>query len=382
ALADQVDGTPDTHLQHRASVCDYIQQHEEDFAPFMDETYSFDQYVDNMRRSGVYGGNLELVAFARNCQVDIRVYQTGGTVFVISGAPPDKPDDSYRSMPPVYIAYHSYEHYSSVRNKNGPHTGLPEIKASIKKHPHSIKNPQVVGSSSLDILQGTQDSNQMAMQERTSFYSAKLLYSVFLQRLKPQVTSDVEEDSLSEPEPEDQPTSIEKMIMSSTGVANWKLVRRLLQKHHSDEAQVVELLIEWMSDDQAGADEWWVEDGPADYDGPSAKSSADLLDSSDTKHEDPASMNETEPAEKLEDTSRSSEPESTEKTEGAREPMPESKGHKPKAKQVKGTARQRKIESKKRQKEMARMKKRQQAAPTPTKASSSNEAQKINQIYI
>ncbi|KAJ1750604.1 hypothetical protein LPJ79_002802 [Coemansia sp. RSA 1821] len=341
----------------------------------MDETYSFDQYVDNMRRSGVYGGNLELVAFARNCQVDIRVYQTGGTVFVISGAPPDKPDDSYRSMPPVYIAYHSYEHYSSVRNKNGPHTGLPEIKASIKKHPHSIKNPQVVGSSSLDILQGTQDSNQMAMQERTSFYSAKLLYS-------PQVTSDVEEDSLSEPEPEDQPTSIEKMIMSSTGVANWKLVRRLLQKHHSDEAQVVELLIEWMSDDQAGADEWWVEDGPADYDGPSAKSSADLLDSSDAKHEDPASMNETEPAEKLEDTSRSSEPESTEKTEGAREPMPESKGHKPKAKQVKGTARQRKIESKKRQKEMARMKKRQQATPTPTKASSSNEAQKINQIYI
>ncbi|KAJ2456216.1 hypothetical protein EV183_000143 [Coemansia sp. RSA 2336] len=364
ALADQIDGTPDTHLRHRAAVCDYILRHEGDFAPFMDETYSFDRYVDNMRRSGVYGGNLELVAFARNYQVDIRVYQMGGTVFVISGAPPDTPDDSNRSMPPMYIAYHSYEHYSSVRNKNGPHTGLPETKASIKKHPHSIRNPQVVGSSSLDILQGAHGSSQVELPEPTPFYS-------------PQATSDVEEDSLSEPEPEDQPTSIEKMIMSSTGVANWKLVRRLLQKHHSDEGQVVELLIEWMGDEQAGADEWWAEDGPADYEGPSASASTALPDSSNAKHEDPAS--EAEPTDKPDD--KSSEPEPAEKTENTKEPMPENKDRKPKAKHVKGTARQRKVESKKRQKEMARMKKRQQAA-APAKTDSSNGSQKINQIYI
>lgn len=29
---------------------------------------------------------------------------------------------------PLYIAYHSWEHYSSVRNLEGPHTGLPRIK--------------------------------------------------------------------------------------------------------------------------------------------------------------------------------------------------------------------------------------------------------------
>lgn len=29
---------------------------------------------------------------------------------------------------PLYIAYHNWEHYSSVRNLEGPHTGLPRIK--------------------------------------------------------------------------------------------------------------------------------------------------------------------------------------------------------------------------------------------------------------
>ncbi|KAJ2253092.1 2-oxoglutarate dehydrogenase E1 component [Coemansia sp. RSA 455] len=87
ALADQTDGTPDTHLRHREAVCDYMSRHPDEFAPFLDESCSFDRYTNNMRHQGVFGGNLELVAFARNYRVDIKVYQLGGTVFVISGAP-------------------------------------------------------------------------------------------------------------------------------------------------------------------------------------------------------------------------------------------------------------------------------------------------------
>ncbi|KAJ2814980.1 2-oxoglutarate dehydrogenase E1 component, partial [Coemansia furcata] len=112
ALADQTDGTSDTHLRHREAVCDYMCRHPDEFAPFLDETCSFDRYADNMRRPGVFGGNMELVAFARNYRVDIKVYQLGGTVFVISGAPASDPAEAFRSMPTVHIAYHSYEHYS------------------------------------------------------------------------------------------------------------------------------------------------------------------------------------------------------------------------------------------------------------------------------
>ncbi|KAI9505180.1 hypothetical protein BX070DRAFT_105270 [Coemansia spiralis] len=127
ALADQVDGSPDTHMWHRQLVCDHMARNPTEFAPFMDETCPFDRYVGNMRNPGVYGGNMELVAFARSHRVDIRVYQLG-TVFVISG----DARDAERHLPTVHIAYHSYEHYSSVRNRGGPHAGLPHVKESSR----------------------------------------------------------------------------------------------------------------------------------------------------------------------------------------------------------------------------------------------------------
>ncbi|KAJ2660322.1 2-oxoglutarate dehydrogenase E1 component [Coemansia sp. RSA 1200] len=138
ALADQVDGSAETHMRHRQSVCDYMDRNPEEFIPFMDESSPFGRYVSNMRNPGVYGGNIELVAFARNYNVDIKVYQMGGTVFVISGAPVNDNNKAGRGNPvarnlhTVHIAYHSYEHYSSVRNRDGPHVGLPNVKASTK----------------------------------------------------------------------------------------------------------------------------------------------------------------------------------------------------------------------------------------------------------
>ncbi|KAJ2801018.1 hypothetical protein H4R21_002951 [Coemansia helicoidea] len=154
-----VDGTPDTHARHRESVCEYMARHADEFSPFMDETCPFDRYVSNMRKSGVFGGNLELVAFARNYVVDIRVYQVGGQVFVISGAAPSNPADPNRSMPAVHIAYHSYEHYSSVRNKGGPHTGMPNVKASAKEKRlfsnilnGSVEKPVVMEAGDLKVL--------------------------------------------------------------------------------------------------------------------------------------------------------------------------------------------------------------------------------------
>ncbi|KAJ2077351.1 2-oxoglutarate dehydrogenase E1 component [Coemansia sp. RSA 988] len=262
ALADQVDGSPEMHLRHREAVCDYMQRHPDEFSPFVeDETCSFDQYVFNMRRPGVYGGNLELVAFARNYRVDINVYQLGGTVFVISGAPPNNPSDPARSMPTVHIAYHSYEHYSSVRNKNGPHCGLPGVKArSVESRFRLINAP-----TDRPVIVGLSDPFDFADDQMPAL-------------------TEVSDDS-GDDEPDCRldasagPTSKEKIIMSSTGVENLALVRNLLRHHAQDEDQVIELLIQWMSNDNATVDQWWAEDGPVDYDGsvvPDLSADADI----------------------------------------------------------------------------------------------------------
>ncbi|KAJ2318162.1 2-oxoglutarate dehydrogenase E1 component [Coemansia sp. RSA 2704] len=338
ALADQVDGAPDTHQRHRESVCDYMRRHPDEFEPFMDETSTFARYLDNMRQLGVYGGNLELVAFARNYRVDIKVYQTGGTVFVISGAPADKPDDPHRSMPAVHIAYHSYEHYSSVRNKSGPHSGLPEVKESIRERRlfsrvlNGAVEPVVVGTD-VDLLRDAMVPSRdvpitSEMSLRPESASSSNSFCIIIDA----------EDSPEETE-SSEPTSVEKMIMSSTGVANWQLVRRLLQKHAGDEGQVVELLIQWMADEHADPG-WWAEDGPADYDGPPPDETSAQPDTP------PAAVDPTA-ADKPDGEDATADDSAAKKTQ--------------KPKHVKGMARQRKLESKKRQKEMAKIKKRQAA---------------------
>jgi OTU domain-containing protein 3 len=75
ALADQIEGDESRHAAYREEICDFIASNKDDFAPFISDddnkSGSFDQYLASMRRGGTFGGNMELVAFARLRQVSI-----------------------------------------------------------------------------------------------------------------------------------------------------------------------------------------------------------------------------------------------------------------------------------------------------------------------
>ncbi|KAK6338069.1 hypothetical protein TWF696_001540 [Orbilia brochopaga] len=89
---------------------------------------AFEAHVDRMAKAGVYGDNLEIVAFARCYGVNVKIYRreyayqiscdedTSTTSTTTTGE---------RAL--LHIAYHDWEHYSSIRNIDGPHTGLPAV---------------------------------------------------------------------------------------------------------------------------------------------------------------------------------------------------------------------------------------------------------------
>lgn len=92
-----------------------------------------------MEKPGVYGDNLEIVAFARCYNVDVKIYQRE-FAYLVSGErdAEESDDEDDNSMlgkdEPIpgprkvlHIAYHDWEHYSSVRNIDGPHKGLPNV---------------------------------------------------------------------------------------------------------------------------------------------------------------------------------------------------------------------------------------------------------------
>ncbi|KAH9044957.1 hypothetical protein EDB83DRAFT_2406363 [Lactarius deliciosus] len=184
ALSDQLYGTESRHVQLRKDICDWIQSHSVRYAPFVDDERGLDVHLSLMRQPATYGGHLELSAFAHMKKCNVKVIQPG-LVYLIEwaagwdgvAAAKDTPTSSTSSLvttlverepimndrsrraarreskraerdkaradkattdeeddvhndketPTVYVAYHDWEHFSSIRNLRGPHSGLPDV---------------------------------------------------------------------------------------------------------------------------------------------------------------------------------------------------------------------------------------------------------------
>lgn len=101
----------------------------------------WDTYVDRMGHDGVYGDNLEIVAFSRTYRVSVKIYQPD-LAYIIR--PKEGSDGTL-----LHIAYHSYEHYSSIRNSAGPHSGDPciQVVPTIVEEEKSAMSPNRAPSS-------------------------------------------------------------------------------------------------------------------------------------------------------------------------------------------------------------------------------------------
>ncbi|TIA89031.1 hypothetical protein E3P99_02252 [Wallemia hederae] len=118
AISDQLYGDNKHHLELRHEACNFLEANEHVYAGFIEDDETFTEHVHNMRDTSTYGGHIELSALANITQHPIKVIQPN-LIYVVSA------DNTH--PPNLYVAYHNWEHYSSVRNKKGPHKGLPEV---------------------------------------------------------------------------------------------------------------------------------------------------------------------------------------------------------------------------------------------------------------
>lgn len=130
ALSDQYFGDGGKHhMKIRQMTVDYMAEHADDFRMFItDETW--EQHLKRMKKDGVFGDQAEIVSFSRCANVDISIHQRDTEPLLIRPNGGDK--DTRRSgeknvRPTLHIAYHYWEHYSSVRRVDGPYTGPPQI---------------------------------------------------------------------------------------------------------------------------------------------------------------------------------------------------------------------------------------------------------------
>ncbi|KAJ4863044.1 OTU-like cysteine protease domain-containing protein [Trichoderma breve] len=124
ALADQLahngiplgaDGNDDKEPAYRTvrrKAAGFMEAHADDFAPFLEE--DLEGYAKKMRDTAEWGGQLELMAVARQYGVEIRVIQDGRTEKIGEG------EGEGEEAKTLWLAYyrHGYglgEHYNSLR---------------------------------------------------------------------------------------------------------------------------------------------------------------------------------------------------------------------------------------------------------------------------
>ncbi|KAK9471959.1 uncharacterized protein V1510DRAFT_180318 [Dipodascopsis tothii] len=145
ALADQEYGDDARHAEVRDAVVRHLAAHEDHYRPFVGEGREWQQHLVRMAQDGTYGDNLEIVAFASAFGVRVRVYQPD-LAYDIGPATAAAP-----AARTVHIAYHSWEHYSSVRRRGGPRRGPPDIPEVLVAQPvpartYSYVQPWMVDS--------------------------------------------------------------------------------------------------------------------------------------------------------------------------------------------------------------------------------------------
>jgi hypothetical protein len=106
ALSHQLHGNQLLHKDIRKKVVNSINQNPSLYEMFIEEPIV--SYTDRMANNGVYGGNIELVAFCREYSVNICVHQAGNPPWIIA------PIESENVL---HIAFHAeMQHYSSIAN--------------------------------------------------------------------------------------------------------------------------------------------------------------------------------------------------------------------------------------------------------------------------
>ncbi|GAA5942983.1 OTU domain-containing protein [Sporobolomyces koalae] len=222
ALSDQMFGSPNHHLQLREQICGELDERGDRYRLFVDEDDyqgGWQGYVREMKQPGTYGTNIELSAFVHLFQRSIKIFQPG-LVYVMQPEPScDTPASSKgassptrarsstattssaplsarekrakarqdkmeakeagagrkgkgkaaeRVQPsaphpedsgPLCIVYHSWEHYSSLRNLRGPHTGPPRLRIARTDSPGMVEHPSDSHVDRLSDEPGSEDAD-------------------------------------------------------------------------------------------------------------------------------------------------------------------------------------------------------------------------------
>ena len=103
----------ENQLELRRVTAQYIRQHGDDFAPFLTEEQSIEEYCLKIEQTNEWGGQLELQALSNVLCVPIHIFTAASSTIEMGQ------EYTTSNSPPLMLTYHQHyyalgEHYNSV----------------------------------------------------------------------------------------------------------------------------------------------------------------------------------------------------------------------------------------------------------------------------
>ena len=118
AISDQLYGSEDKKDELRQQTCKYMQENKEEYRLFLEDDMDFDKYCVNMKRDGIWGGQMELTIMAQLHRFNVIVHQVENPSMAQGFFP-------WGEVPCLHISFHLECHYNSVRREDDPCDGKP-----------------------------------------------------------------------------------------------------------------------------------------------------------------------------------------------------------------------------------------------------------------
>ncbi len=107
SVAEQIEEDQNNFEKYRKITTDYMEEHKEEFQPFIEDDQTIDDYIKSMKEDKEWGGNLEIYALSMALHANFYVYIHNHPMYVVKNF-----DDPKKN---IMLTYHDGKHYNSLR---------------------------------------------------------------------------------------------------------------------------------------------------------------------------------------------------------------------------------------------------------------------------
>uniref|UniRef100_A0A7I4BHT7 OTU domain-containing protein n=1 Tax=Physcomitrium patens TaxID=3218 RepID=A0A7I4BHT7_PHYPA len=159
AVADQLEGAEEQHSAYRQKAVDYLQEHREDFEPFLEDGIPFDNYLKTMRENCVWAGHMEIQATSLVTRTNICIHQLKTPRWHIRNF-------NTADTKTIHLSYHDGEHYNSIRRQDDP--GIcPALPFIIEGDATPATQPPPIKTRSFSRDKGIEAATMKSVMERS-----------------------------------------------------------------------------------------------------------------------------------------------------------------------------------------------------------------------